>query len=200
LNVAFCYVSSLKTAYLQNDKKRARELRPAYVGRTFLHPCRRLAVPQGGMSVKCRPFFMHIKSEAIMKRIELNSKNGKPENKLALKKISAAMKKKEVFVIETPDSNFNPLGYDRYSAQKWMEFAGGGMLMAIGGGAIVLAFMDPEPTSKLGLLVGGGAVMVLAGGGVILAIVVTRSSYSSEVVFNKKTGNYEWKLLPSKRS
>ncbi len=29
---------------------------------------------------------------------------------------------------------------------------------------VVLAFLDPEPTSKLGLLVGGGAVCVLTGG------------------------------------
>jgi hypothetical protein len=29
---------------------------------------------------------------------------------------------------------------------------------------VVLAFLDPEPTSKLGLLVGGGAVCVLGGG------------------------------------
>ena len=29
---------------------------------------------------------------------------------------------------------------------------------------VVLAFVDPEPTSKLGLLVGGGAVCVLTGG------------------------------------
>ncbi len=29
---------------------------------------------------------------------------------------------------------------------------------------VVLAFVDPEPTSKLGLLVGGGALCVLTGG------------------------------------
>jgi hypothetical protein len=29
---------------------------------------------------------------------------------------------------------------------------------------VVLAFLDPEPTSKLGLLVGGGAVCILTGG------------------------------------
>jgi hypothetical protein len=29
---------------------------------------------------------------------------------------------------------------------------------------VILAFVDPEPTSKLGLLVGGGAVCVLGGG------------------------------------
>ena len=35
---------------------------------------------------------------------------------------------------------------------------------AVGVTMVVLAFLDPEPTSKLGLLVGGGAVCVLGGG------------------------------------
>jgi hypothetical protein len=35
---------------------------------------------------------------------------------------------------------------------------------ATGIGMIILAFVDPEPTSKLGLLVGGGVVCVLCGG------------------------------------
>ncbi|MCX7028516.1 MAG: hypothetical protein NTU62_00140 [Spirochaetes bacterium] len=35
---------------------------------------------------------------------------------------------------------------------------------AAGIAMVVLAFLDPEPTSKLGLLVGGGAVCVLTGG------------------------------------
>jgi hypothetical protein len=37
-------------------------------------------------------------------------------------------------------------------------------MSAAGIGMIVLAVVDPEPTSKLGLLVGGGAVCVLSGG------------------------------------
>jgi hypothetical protein len=37
-------------------------------------------------------------------------------------------------------------------------------MSAVGIGMIVLAFFDPEPTSKLGLLVGGGAVCLLGGG------------------------------------
>ncbi len=41
--------------------------------------------------------------------------------------------------------------------------------VALGMGAagvlmVVLAFLDPEPTSKLGLLVGGGAICVFTGG------------------------------------
>ncbi|MGA2762153.1 MAG: hypothetical protein ABSG17_02200 [Spirochaetia bacterium] len=39
---------------------------------------------------------------------------------------------------------------------------------------VVLAFLDPEPTSKLGLLVGGGAVCVLTGGLTAVAILTRR--------------------------
>ncbi len=37
-------------------------------------------------------------------------------------------------------------------------------MSGVGVTMVVLAFLDPEPTSKLGLLVGGGAVCVLGGG------------------------------------
>jgi hypothetical protein len=37
-------------------------------------------------------------------------------------------------------------------------------MSGIGVTMVVLAILDPEPTSKLGLLVGGGAVCVLGGG------------------------------------
>jgi hypothetical protein len=37
-------------------------------------------------------------------------------------------------------------------------------ISAAGVTMVVLAFLDPEPTSKLGLLVGGGAVCVMTGG------------------------------------
>ena len=39
---------------------------------------------------------------------------------------------------------------------------------------VVLAVLDPEPTSKLGLLVGGGAVCVLSGGLTAVAILTRR--------------------------
>lgn len=47
------------------------------------------------------------------------------------------------------------------------EFAGVCVAVGVsatGIGMIILAFVDPEPTSKLGLLVGGGVVCVLCGG------------------------------------
>ena len=37
-------------------------------------------------------------------------------------------------------------------------------MSAAGIGMILLAFFDPEPTTKLGLLIGGGAVLLLTGG------------------------------------
>jgi len=47
------------------------------------------------------------------------------------------------------------------------EIAGVSVALGMSGVGItmvILAFLDPEPTSKLGLLVGGGAVCVLGGG------------------------------------
>ena len=47
------------------------------------------------------------------------------------------------------------------------EMAGLGVALgmsATGIGMVVLAFLDPEPTSKLGLLVGGGVMCYLYGG------------------------------------
>ncbi len=46
---------------------------------------------------------------------------------------------------------------------------------------VVLAFLDPEPTSKLGLLVGGGAVCVLTGGLTAVGILTRRRPPSIEV-------------------
>src|SRR5512146_3234118 len=45
--------------------------------------------------------------------------------------------------------------------------SGAGVLM------VVLAFVDPEPTSKLGLLVGGGALCVFTGGLTAVRILVS---------------------------
>ena len=118
------------------------------------------------------------------------------KDKASLKEIVASMKRKESFIITTDDPNFKPLGYDKYSAEKWIGAAGGGLLMTIGAGALVLAFIDPEPTSKLSLMVGGGIITVLAGGGVIITLLVVRSGYTSVMRFNKSTGQYEWVLEP----
>jgi hypothetical protein len=118
------------------------------------------------------------------------------KDRSSLEEIVTSMKNKERFIIITDDPNFKPLGYDKYSAEKWIGAAGGGVLMALGAGALVLAFMDPEPTSKLGLMVGGGVAMALTGGGIIITLLVTRSRYISIMRFNAVTNQYEWILEP----
>jgi len=52
----------------------------------------------------------------------------------------------------------------RLSIEEWVAVGVSIGMSAAGTIMVVLAFIDPEPTSKLGLLVGGGAVCVLAGG------------------------------------
>lgn len=124
-----------------------------------------------------------------MKIIELN-------DPISLDQIAKAMKAKEVFKILTSDAKFNPLGFDRHSAEVWIAAAGGGLLLTLGGGTILLAFLDPEPTSKLGLMVIGGTLMTMAGGGIILSILITRSNYTSEMSYDKEKEKYSWTLRP----
>lgn len=124
-----------------------------------------------------------------MKRFHLKDRS-------SVEAISEAMRNKELFTIVTDDKDFNPLGYDSHSAEVWIGAVGGGFLMTIGSGAIYLAFRDPEPTSRLGLLVGGGIAMALAGGALIMTVLVTRTGYTSAVHFNRQTGQYEWTLRP----
>jgi hypothetical protein len=55
----------------------------------------------------------------------------------------------------------------RISGLSRREIAGVSVALGMSGVGltmVILAFLDPEPTSKLGLLVGGGAVCVLSGG------------------------------------
>jgi len=52
----------------------------------------------------------------------------------------------------------------KLTPREWSAVGVAVGLSAAGAAMVVLAFMDPEPTSKLGLLVGGGAVCVLTGG------------------------------------
>ena len=48
--------------------------------------------------------------------------------------------------------------------EEWIAVGVSIGVSAAGITMVVLAFLDPEPTSKLGLLVGGGAVCVFSGG------------------------------------
>jgi len=72
-----------------------------------------------------------------MKTIEL-------KDHASLEAIAESMQSGEPFIIITDDKNFNPLGYDRHSADVWLGAAGGGTLMTIGAGALVL-----EPILKI---------------------------------------------------
>jgi hypothetical protein len=60
------------------------------------------------------------------------------------------------------------------SPTDWAAVAVSVGVSAAGVMMVVLAFLDPEPTSKLGLLVGGGAVCVLTGGLTAVGILTRR--------------------------
>jgi hypothetical protein len=60
------------------------------------------------------------------------------------------------------------------SAADWTAVGVAVGISAAGMIMVVLAFIDPEPTSKLGLLVGGGAVCVLTGGLTAVAVLTRR--------------------------
>jgi len=64
-------------------------------------------------------------------------------------------------------SNYTLLQMARQVRLSHREIAGvcvGLGMSAAGVGMVILAFVDPEPTSKLGLLIAGGVACVLCGG------------------------------------
>ena len=67
------------------------------------------------------------------------------------------------------------------SAADWVAVGVALGVSAAGMAMVVLAFIDPEPTSKLGLLVGGGAVCVLSGGLTAVAILTRRKPPNIEL-------------------
>jgi hypothetical protein len=69
----------------------------------------------------------------------------------------------------------------RLSAAEWAAVGVSVGLSAAGVAFVVLAFLDPEPTSKLGLLVGGGALCALTGGVSAIAILTRRTPPTIEV-------------------
>ncbi|HZZ37552.1 MAG TPA: hypothetical protein VFE06_00375 [Acidobacteriaceae bacterium] len=52
----------------------------------------------------------------------------------------------------------------RLSRREWTAVSVSGGMTVFGAGLIVAAILDPDPTSKLGLLVGSGALLALTGG------------------------------------
>jgi hypothetical protein len=69
----------------------------------------------------------------------------------------------------------------RLSPREWAAVGVSLGLSAAGIVFVVLAFLDPEPTSKLGLLVGGGALCALTGGASAIGILVRRRPPNIEV-------------------
>jgi hypothetical protein len=67
------------------------------------------------------------------------------------------------------------------SVADWVAVGVAVGMSAAGMMMVVLAFMDPEPTSKLGLLVGGGAACVLTGGLTAVAVLTRRRPPNIEV-------------------
>ena len=50
------------------------------------------------------------------------------------------------------------------SRQEWIAVLIAGGMTIFGAAVIILAILDPDPTSKLGLLIASGAVLTLGGG------------------------------------
>jgi hypothetical protein len=69
----------------------------------------------------------------------------------------------------------------RLRPAEWVAVGVSLGLSAAGIGFIVLAFLDPEPTSKLGLLVGGGALCAFTGGLSAVGILTRRRPPNIEV-------------------
>jgi hypothetical protein len=77
--------------------------------------------------------------------------------------------------IDPQSQNLVAMGlHARLSPTEWMAVGVSLGLSAAGIGFVVLAFLDPEPTSKLGLLVGGGALCALTGGVSAVGILIRR--------------------------
>jgi hypothetical protein len=52
----------------------------------------------------------------------------------------------------------------KLSRREWTAVSVSGGMTVFGAGLIIAAILDPDPTSKLGLLVGSGALLALTGG------------------------------------
>jgi hypothetical protein len=52
----------------------------------------------------------------------------------------------------------------RLTRREWSAVAVAGGMTVLGAAMVLLAIADPDPTSKLGLLVGSGALLALTGG------------------------------------
>jgi len=90
-----------------------------------------------------------------------------------LKALAVIYKSRQpALIIDDAGLGFDPASYTLLQMAKDVGLSHrelAGVCVALGMSAtgivmVVLAFVDPEPTSKLGLLVGGGVICVLGGG------------------------------------
>lgn len=114
----------------------------------------------------------------------------------SLNRVATAMKHGDRFAIVTEDKNFNPLGHDVHSAQVWIAAAGGGVLMAVGAGALIAAFASREPISQVSLIALGGLVLTLTGGLVLLSILTMRSKYECQMEVDASKKKFRFLLQP----
>ena len=83
----------------------------------------------------------------------------------------------------------------RLSVEEWVAAGVSVGMSAAGVVMVVLAFVDPEPTSKLGLLIGGGAVCVLAGG--LTAIRILTKLRPPNITFGPGGIRISWEEKPA---
>ena len=90
------------------------------------------------------------------------------KNKSAFKLIDDA----EVGISPDTDTIFEMGRKAGLSSNEWIQICGCAGVGGIGLTLIFVAFFDPEPTSKLGLLVGGGVFLAVCGGLTALSLII----------------------------
>ncbi len=117
------------------------------------------------------------------------------------KRVAELMKRGVAFTIVTGDPNFLPGANDLANARKWVKgdgpaIAGAGAMIGAGGLMIVLAFIDPEPTTTLMGMVTGGAILVAGGGTYLFTIAAMRRRYRFRLA-SATGGRFEWEAAPA---
>jgi hypothetical protein len=84
----------------------------------------------------------------------------------------------------------------RVSQREWLGILASFEVAGIGVSVLLLAFLDPEPITKLSLLVGGGLVMTFCGG--FSALYVITGLRPPTVRYNSKGGfDLSWNAEPA---
>jgi hypothetical protein len=78
----------------------------------------------------------------------------------------------------------------RLSRREWTAVAIASGMTVLGASMVVLAIVDPDPTSKLGLLIGSGALLALTGG--FQAIHLLTRQKPPSIVITAKGIHIDW--------